>query len=314
MELEYKDNSRRGRYIVAAGVVLALLAGAGAFFLLNQAQQQAGQAELQKVPVVVAARTIAARKPIEPDDVMVREVPIDATNAQGVVSTPDLVIGRVSAVAVFEGQLVTTNLLASSATGGQFSILDPSETVTPDSEAWRAVSITVPDDRAVGGLIQANQKVDVIVTTTVLVPQDLTDRGAFYTDKSSKVTYQDVLILAKSGTFYVIKANLALAEEISHLQATGTAQFSLALRPNEDVRVADVEGLGATTNALIERYGLPVPEVYPRGRGPVPTANAEPTPTPSGATGGGAGASPAPSGSLDPAASPAASPSASPAP
>ncbi len=312
MELEYKDNSRRGRYIVAAGVVLALLAGAGAFFLLNQAQQQAGQAELQKVPVVVAARTIAARKPIEPDDVMVREVPIDATNAQGVVSTPDLVIGRVSAVAVFEGQLVTTNLLASSATGGQFSILDPSETVGPDSETWRAVSITVPDDRAVGGLIQANQKVDVIVTTTVLVPQDLTERGAFYTDKSSKVTYQDVLILAKSGTFYVIKANLALAEEISHLQATGTAQFSLALRPNEDVRVADVEGLGATTNALIERYGLPVPEVYPRGRGPVPTANAEPTPTPSAATGG--GASPAPSGSLDPAASPAASPSASPAP
>lgn len=308
MELEYKDNSRRGRYIVAAGVVLAVLAGAGAFFLLNQAQQQAGQATLQKVPVVVAARTIAARKPIEPDDVIVREVPIDATNAQGVVATPDLVIGRVSAVAVFEGQMVTTNLLASSTTGGQFSILDPSETVTPDSEAWRAVSITVPDDRAVGGLIQANQKVDVIVTTTVLVPQQLTDRGAFYTDKSSKVTYQDVLILAKSGTFYVIKANLALAEEISHLQATGTAQFSLALRPAEDVRVADVEDLGATTNALIERYGLPVPEVYPRGRGPVPTANAEPTPVPSAGTGGAAPSaapSPAASGSPDVAVSPA---------
>ncbi len=37
----------------------------------------------------------------------------------------------------------------------QFSILQPDETVAPDSEAWRAVSITVSDDRAVGGMLAA---------------------------------------------------------------------------------------------------------------------------------------------------------------
>ena len=144
MEMEYKDPSRRGRYIVIAGVILAIVAGAAAFFLINQAQQQAGQGGLQKVAVVVALQTIPARKIIEPTDVVVREVPIDPTNAQGVVSTPDLVVGRVSSVAILEGQMVTTNLLASTAQGGQFSILAPDETVAPASPTWRAISMPVP--------------------------------------------------------------------------------------------------------------------------------------------------------------------------
>ena len=83
--------------------------------------------------VVVALQTIPARKIIEATDVEVREVPLDPTNAQGIVSTPDKVIGRVPAVTILAGQMVTTNLLASSAEGGQFSVLGPDETVGPDS-------------------------------------------------------------------------------------------------------------------------------------------------------------------------------------
>ena len=64
---------------------------------------------------------------------------------------------------------------------------------------------------------------------------------------------------------------------------TTTATFSLALRPDEDVRIADASRLGATTNMLIRRYGLPIPEVFPPGNGPIPTAQpaARPTPVPS---------------------------------
>ena len=85
MEMEYRDPSKRGRWIVVIGVVLALAAGGAAFFLINQAQQQAGQGGLQKVDVVVAARPIPARKPIEAEDVAVREVPLDPTNAEAIV-------------------------------------------------------------------------------------------------------------------------------------------------------------------------------------------------------------------------------------
>jgi Flp pilus assembly protein CpaB len=282
VEMEYKDPSRRGRWIVVIGVILAVAAGGAAFFLINQAQQQAGQAGLQKVTVVVAAQTIPARKIIEATDVTVHDVPLDETNAQGIVSTVDKVIGRVVAVSILQGQMVLTNLLASSSEGGQFSVLGPDETVTPESTPWRAISITVPDDRAVGGLLTPNQTVDVFVTATVNVltnsEQGLPKEG-WYTDKSTKLSYQDILILAKSGTLYVLKAPLDVAEEISHLQASGTGTFSLALRPDVDTRQVDASSLGTTTNRVIIRYGLPIPVAFPPVSGPVPTPKPTPIPT-----------------------------------
>jgi Flp pilus assembly protein CpaB len=297
VEMEYKDPSRRGRWIVVIGVFLAVAAGGAAFFLINQAQQQAGQAGLQKVTVVVAAQTIPARKIIEATDVTVHEVPIDDTNAQGIVSTTDKVIGRVTAVAILQGQMVLTNLLASSSEGGQFSVLGPDETVTPDSTPWRAISVTVPDERAVGGLLTPNQTVDVFVTATVNVltnSEDGLPKEGWYTDKSTKLSYQDMLILAKSGQLYVLKAPLDVAEEISHLQASGAAAFSLALRPDADTRQVDASSLGTTTNRVIIRYGLPIPVAFPPVVGPVPTPKPTPVATPAPSPSGSPAASPSP--------------------
>ena len=269
-ELEFRDHGRRGRWIIIAGVVLALVAGGGGFFLLSQAQQEAATQGLPMISVVVAAREIPARKPIETGDVALREVPQDVTNAAAF-TTAEEVVGRISGVTIPTGQLVTKNLLASVAAGGQFSVLGPDATIAPDSPYLRAVSLNVPDDRAVGGLIEPGQTVDVFVTVTVNVPQELAEKGRLYTDKSTKLTYQDVPILAKSGTFYIVRVSETMAEEISHLQASGTATFSLALRPPEDTRTVDATGLGETTNRIIDEYDLPIPETYPRS-GPAPSS------------------------------------------
>jgi len=282
MEMEYKDTNRRGRAIIVLGLLLAVVAGGAAFFLINQAQQQAGQGEIQKVPVVVAARDIPARKPIEPDDLVVRDVPLDATNNSGVVAAPDQLVGRVLAVTVLKDQMVTTNLIASSAGGGGFAILEPNETIGPDSPAWRAVSLTIPDAQAVGGLLQAGETIDVFVTATVNVPEELLTKGVYYTDRSTKITYQDLVILARSGQFYIVRAAVDIAEEIAHLQAAGNVVFSAALRPEQDIRTVDASRLGATTNLIITKYGLPIPETYPAGGGPVATLPPiEPSPSPS---------------------------------
>jgi Flp pilus assembly protein CpaB len=221
MEMEYKDPSKKGRWIVLLGVVLALGAGGAAFFLINNAQQQAGQSGLKTTTAVVAVRPIAARKPIE--------------------------------------------------------------AVAPESEAWRAVSLSVTDDRAVGGMLGPGMLVDVFMTASVNVPQTVLDEGTFYTDQSTKISWQNMEILSRQGTFYIVKATLPVAEEISHLQAAGNAQFSMALRPDADTRVLDVSALGATTNRIIQRYGLPVPETYPKGDGPIASAPPIPdiTPAPS---------------------------------
>lgn len=280
MEMEYRDPSKRGRWIVIIGIVLAVAAGGAAFFLINQAQQQAGQGSLQKVSVVVAARPIPARKPVEAEDLLVREIPLDDTNTDAIaVRKPEDLVGRVLAVTVFQGQMLTTNMLASTTSGGQFSILEPGETVAPESEAWRAVAMTVPDDRAVGGLIVAGMSVDVFLSAQVNVPADLQADGTYYTDKSTKITYQNMIVLAKSGSSYVVKTTLAQAEEITHLVATGNAQFSMVMRPEADVRYADASKLGETTNLIIERYGLPLPINYPAGNGPITSPSPTATPT-----------------------------------
>ena len=282
MEMEYRDPSKRGRWIVVAGVVLALAAGGAAFYLINQAQQQAGQGELQKVSVVVAARPIAARQPVVAEDLTVREVPADDTNTDAIaVRDPAEVIGQVLPVTLFQGQMLTKSLLNTTAGGGTtgFSILDPGQTVASDSVAWRAVAITVPDDRAVGGLITAGMTVDVLLSAQINVPQDLMTEGKYYTDKATKITYQNMLVLAKTSSGYVVKVTLEQAEEITHLVATGNAQFSMIMRPPSDVRFADASKLGETTNMIIQRYGLPIPQNFPPGKGPIPSA--APTATPS---------------------------------
>jgi Flp pilus assembly protein CpaB len=301
MDQEFRDEGRRGKIVIVLGVILAVVAGGAAFYLINQAQQQAGQANAQKVPAVVAVRVIPARQAITDADIELRQVPLDPTNASGVVSDPTQIIGRIPAVSILQGQLITTNMLASSDEGGQFSVLGPDETVGPDSEAWRAVSMTVSDDLAVGGLLKVGQSVDVFVTVVVNVPPDLAAQGNYYADRSTKITYQDMVILARESSFYVVRASLPVAEEISHLQATGNATFSLALRPDEDTRIADATALGETTNAIIQRYGLPVPQPFPAGSGPIPTPvlTAPPTVAPSG--------SPAPSAATSPSASASAS-------
>jgi Flp pilus assembly protein CpaB len=296
VEMEYRDPSKRGRWIVIAGVVLALAAGGAAFYLINQAQQQAGQGPLLTVNVVVAARPIAARTPVVAEDLAVRSVPADDTNTDAIaVRDPNEVIGQVLPITLFQGQMVTKSMLNAGGPGGgtAFSILDPGETVGPDSEAWRAVAMTVPDDRAVGGLITAGMTVDVLLSAQINVPSDLMAAGKYYTDKSTKITYQNMLVLAKTGSGYVVKATLAQAEEITHLVATGNAQFSMIMRPPSDVRYADASKLGETTNLIIQRYGLPIPQNYPLGNGPIATLTPTAAPSlPAPSTSPGASAAP----------------------
>ncbi len=107
----------------------------------------------------------------------------------------------------------------------------------------------------------------------------------YYSDKSTKISYQDMTVLAKTGTFYVLRAPIDVAEEILHLQASGGADFSLALRPDVDTRQVDAAELGTTTNEVIMRYGLPIPVLFPPANGPIPTPAPTPTATPASAAG-----------------------------
>jgi Flp pilus assembly protein CpaB len=281
MEMEYRDPSRRGKVIVVLGIVMGILAGAAALYVVQRAQLEAGAAGVEHVPIVVAARDIAARTPIEAADLLVREVPMDDSNASGTFSDPTAVTGLVTSVPILTGQPVLANMLAGASGGGTIGILGPNETIAPDSPAWRAVAVTVPDERAAGGLIEAGQTVDMIATVLITLPERLVEAGRYTTDRSSKLIYQDMMVLAKTTTAYVIKAPIEIAEEISHFQASGAASFTLLIRPSQDLRLIDAGALGTTTSDIIRRYGLRIPEVFPPGAGPLPRPSTAPSTEPS---------------------------------
>jgi Flp pilus assembly protein CpaB len=271
---------------------------------------------------VVAAKQLPAKTTLTADDLTVRDdVPLDSTTSiPGMVATTkDQLVGRILGVDVVPGQLMTLNLLASTSVGGQFPILGPGETVAPDSDAWRAISITVSDDHAVGGMLAAGMTVDVVLTEAMKAPPSpepsaqpgqasssnsptptpkaSASAGVFYTEGlTTKVTYQKMKILARTGTSYVLKATLPVAEEITQATLDGGA-FTLLLRPDQDARILDVSGLGTTTARILRRYGLLIPEAWPvngqiPSNPPIPAITPAPSPSDAG--------SPVPSGSPAP--------------
>jgi Flp pilus assembly protein CpaB len=270
VELEYSDkNSRRSKVYIAVGIVVALLVAATVYIAL-QASGLTDQGEVEMRQVVVAAVEIPGRKEISETDVVMRSVPVDPINDTAFVGI-DEVLGRVTSVPIGAGQLLTPNLLASSEAGATFSILEPGEEYDPSMPDLRAVSRTVPDDRAVGGTLQPGQPVDLIATLTVNPlegeaapppaegePAEEPAQGDLrMAGPSTKTTLQQLDILVRNGALYILRTDLATAEKITELQAAG-AQFTFVLRADADDRTAETEG--STLDRLLEEFGFPVPE------------------------------------------------------
>jgi Flp pilus assembly protein CpaB len=267
VELEYSDkNSKRSKLYIAVGLVIALIVGGLVFVALRfSGVTQPEQAQTRSV--VVALRDIPGRKPIEDGDVTTRVVPADATNEAAFTRVDD-VMGRISGVSIAAGQMVTRNLLASTTTGQGFSILDPGEKFDPSGPDWRAVSLTVADDKAVAGTLQAGQTVDLVVTMAMNpelgqpAGQATKTQAEFVPGPSTKVTLQSVVILARNGTIYIVRTDLVTAEKIVELTAAG-GQFSFVLRPAEDTRTAKTSG--STIDTLVNEFHFPYPKAPQAG-------------------------------------------------
>ncbi len=261
MELEYSDkNSKRSKLYIAVGIVMALIV-AGIVFVALQASVLTRGDDTVMRDVVVAARDIPSRKPIEEGDLVMRPVVSDTTN-ETAFTRIDEVLGRVSGVPILTGQMLTQNMLASSTTGQAYSILEPGEAFDPEGPDMRAVSISVPDDRAVAGTLVPGQLVDLIVTMAInpevgqTAEQASRTQDDFIPGPSTKVTLQSLTILARNGGLYILRTDLATAEKITELTAAG-GQFTFVLRPDVDDRTAETDG--STIDRLIDEYGFPVP-------------------------------------------------------
>lgn len=262
MELEYSDkNTRRSKVYIAAGLIMALMV-AGIVYVALQASGLTREEEAVMREVVVAARDIPSRKPLEEGDLVMRTVVADVTN-ESAFTRIDEALGRVSGVTILTGQLVTQNMLASSTEGQAYSILEPGQEYDPEGPDLRAVSISVADDKAVAGTLVPGQLVDLIVTMAInpevgqTAEEAAQTQAEFIPGPSTKVTLQSLTILARNGGLYILRTDLATAEKITELTAAG-GQFTFVLRPDVDDRTATTDG--STINTLIDEYGFPVPQ------------------------------------------------------
>lgn len=271
MEMEFKDNGRRRKVFLVLGMVLALAAGGAAFYLSSQGTTKA--AEVPMKTIIVAAQQIPSRTIIDSGMLAERSVPDDPTVTQAV-DDPAMLVGRLTGVTIYANQAITPNLLATSSVGAEFSILAPTETITPDSPLWRAVAVSVPKERAVGGNVEIGQRIDLFLTAQIDVLVENPDgklvaepdpQSGYAPGKATKIGYEDIEVLSKDedADLYVLKVDLHQAEEISHMLATAddTLKFSIALRPDGDNRLVDRSDYGETNNRIIEQYNLPVPMI-----------------------------------------------------
>ncbi len=300
MEMEFSDGGkRRRRLVLIVGILLGVVAGVLVLSAGNRAPTDTTKPEaVQTRRILVAAVDIPERSVIDPTMLAAREVPDDPSFITAI-DDPALITGRVTAITILQGQPISMNMIATGDASAAFSILSPSETISPFSPVWRAVSLSIPRERAVGGLVTAGQRVDLLVSLPVKILiedatgqlVDGTTEDGYYSDTTTKVTLTDLEILSATpdSGIYVFKADLNQAEEIATMLSVPEAQFAIVLRPEGDNRLLDRTFYGETLNRVLERYGYPLPEVIeidrypqpgPRELGDLPPGAPSPTPTP----------------------------------
>lgn len=253
-------SKRRARLILIIGVVLALFAGAGTFFYASNAQT-APAPVIQTTPVLVAAREIPAKTALTAADLKLQEYNVDAKPAAAL-AKPEDAVGKITIQPISVGEPIMPAKFADPKSPTFVVIpatfLDANGAIKSDTPNLRAMSITVPDQNAVGGVIQPGDVVDLMFTLQF-------DPAKFFTktkpeqtpDFSTKIILERVPILARLAAVYTIRVDTATAERIAYIQASG-GQLTFLLRAPKDERAAGTQG--TTFGGVYRAFTLPIPE------------------------------------------------------
>src|SRR3954471_13971660 len=142
---------RRYTFVFYVAVGIAALATFGVYRVLENTK---ASSRIATRPLVVAAKNLPEGSSIDRTSLSVREWPV-ATVPAGAYASPDSLIGRVTRVAVFEGEPFVPGRLAPSGTGPGIEVK-----IAPGK---RAMGLRINDVAGVSGLIQPNSRVDVLV-------------------------------------------------------------------------------------------------------------------------------------------------------
>ncbi len=261
---------RRARLILIVGFLLALLAAVGTFVVASSGQSGAPPVT-PTTEVLVAARDIPPKTQLAAADLKAIKINSDAVPVAALRAERQAdVVGKVVTVPIQAGEFILAGKFGTTA-GATFTVFPPNVTaeigqaIPAGTPNYRAMSISVPDQFAVGGAIQVGDIVDIMYTLaldpvkyfraqpgiTVGSPQDTR-----LTDFSVKIILEKVPVIARALTVYTIRTDAATAERLAYLTASG-AVLQMLLRAPADDRAARTEG--ATFEPVQQTFGFRVP-------------------------------------------------------
>jgi Flp pilus assembly protein CpaB len=211
--------------------------------------------------VVVATRDLPPRTALTAADIKLAQYPADIAPPTALAKAED-VVGKVVQQTITAGEPILPHKFAAAGVPA-WTVFPPNALPapgqpipagTPDYRVW---ILTVPDAAAAGGVVQVGDFVDLMLTWTI-------DAAKFtgpadpnrLADPVTKITLQNIQILARTGSAYTIRTDAQTAEQLGYLQVSG-AQMTFLLRQAQDQRTVVTQG--GTFGPVYKRFNFPIP-------------------------------------------------------
>jgi len=259
---------RRYTTILLAAVLTALVATFGVYRYLQQAKA-ATQVAVQ--PVVVAARDVAEGEKLDRLSLSLIQWPA-GTAPESAFTSIDSAVGRVVRIPVFKGEAIVPGRLAPDGTGPGLEVK-----IAP---GMRAMAVKINDVAGLSGLIQPNNRVDVLVTLKENQQQNTKDEAKLFMSNMRVLSVGTQIERGDDGkpiqaTTATLEVTPPQAEQLAVAMNQGTIQ--LVLRGYGDPDSVKTPGATAADVLAQLRTAGSAREADP----PAPIHHARPRPRPS---------------------------------
>ncbi|MEA3377943.1 MAG: Flp pilus assembly protein CpaB [Chloroflexota bacterium] len=235
----------RGFLWLAAGLVVAALAGVVAFMTLSGAAPQEAEQAVgapPQVSVVVAAQQIGVRSLLTAEDLEMREIPVDAIPDSAVRQMDDAV-GKLTLADIYPGEVILEQRL-----------VDPNVVAANGRTA-----VVINDDQ----VLMAFPAGDLMSNLGVLKPGDHVDLLLSYELPADTITGErpgPIAGTAEEGTeltTFTLLQNLELTQ-IMRGEEGGTTAYLLAVSPQDALLLKYIKDVGPVRDLVLRAPGVEV--------------------------------------------------------
>ncbi len=259
---------RRYTTVFYAAILTGLIATYGVYRYLQQAKA-ASQVPMQSV--VVAARDVPEGEKLDRLALALAQWP-SGTAPESAFTNLDSVVGRVVRIPVFKGEAVVPGRLAPAGTGPGLEVK-----ITP---GMRAMAVKINDVAGLSGLIQPNNRVDVLVTLKANAQQNTKDEAKLFMSNMRVLSVGTQVERGDDGkpiqaTTATLEVTPQQAEQLAVAMNEGTIQLVLRGFGDPD----SIKTPGATATDVLAQLRT-AGSAHNADQDPPKRARARPRPTP----------------------------------